>query len=254
MLMVPILRRLRYTVRCLLSGSPTIYLSLAGLKRKDAEGPKTVHRGTDIVIEAFPRSGNTFAYFAFCANQPGPVEVAHHFHAPAQLIAAAHWGIPALLIVRHPADAVCSFVQREPAIPLHQALRSWILFHRRLLFHMDHFVVATFDQVTHDFGQVIGRINGRFGTGFTPFSHDEQAVADCFRRIELRNAERFGGGRIVATGIARPMAERTVAKARLTDKLNRERRLVAAMKEARELHEHYVQRAQSAPVPAGTPV
>ena len=43
---------------------------------------------TELVIEAFPRSANTFATVAFQLSQPAPVRVAHHLHAPAQVTEA----------------------------------------------------------------------------------------------------------------------------------------------------------------------
>ena len=47
-----------------------------------------VDGGTQMVIEGFPRSGNTFAVFAFRHAQRRDIRVAHHLHAPAQVIRA----------------------------------------------------------------------------------------------------------------------------------------------------------------------
>lgn len=157
-------RRLRYELRCAISLSPALYLPLAKLKRIDTDGATVVTPNTDLVLEGFPRSGNTFAYFALQMSQPRPLKLAHHFHAPAQLVAAVRWERPAMVIIRNPSDAVCSFVQREPMITPRQALRSWIRFYKALLAYQYGFVTVTFGQVTSDFGQVIERINERFGT------------------------------------------------------------------------------------------
>src|SRR5919112_6338070 len=67
-----------------------------------------VDRKTQIVIEGFPRSGNTFAVVAFQQAQRESVRVAHHLHMPAQVIRAAKWGIPTLLLARKPTDAALS--------------------------------------------------------------------------------------------------------------------------------------------------
>lgn len=211
--------RVRYELRCLLAVYPAIYLPLARLKRRGPLGAQPVTPGSDLVIEAFPRSGNTFATMAFSRSQPVPIKLAHHLHAPAQLIAAARWQRPALLIIRPPADAVGSFVQREPEISLNQALRNWQRFHAQLLSHLNAFVLATFEQVTDDFGHVIERINVRFGTDFLPFDHSARNVAACFRDIELRNAQRFGEGAVLEGGVARPSAERRAAKTQLLQQL-----------------------------------
>ena len=55
---------------------------------------------TELVIEAFPRSGMTFAVVAFEMAQTRQVRVACHVHAPAQVIEGARRRIPALVLVQ----------------------------------------------------------------------------------------------------------------------------------------------------------
>src|SRR5690348_3804426 len=50
----------RYRLRTSISHVPSIYLTLADLRRRDEDGATVVTRATDLVVEAFPRSGNTF--------------------------------------------------------------------------------------------------------------------------------------------------------------------------------------------------
>ena len=62
------------------------------------KGPRTrpdlmVRRGTEICIEGFPRSGNTFAVYAFELWNPGS-QVAHHLHAPGQFVRALRLSVP----------------------------------------------------------------------------------------------------------------------------------------------------------------
>ena len=64
-----------------------------------------------VVIEGFPRSGNSFARRAFIMAQDETFDVtriAHHLHVPAQVIRAARWRIPTLVLIRRPKDAVLS--------------------------------------------------------------------------------------------------------------------------------------------------
>src|SRR5215204_3265193 len=85
-----------------------------------------VDRRTQIVIEGFPRSGNTFAVVAFQQAQRESVRVAHHHHMPAQVIRAAKWGIPTFLLVSKPTDAATSRVTRDPHVPIRQALKNCV--------------------------------------------------------------------------------------------------------------------------------
>jgi hypothetical protein len=52
-----------------------------------------VDRRTQIVIEGFPRSGNTFAVVALQQAQRESVRVARHLHMPEQVIRAAKSGV-----------------------------------------------------------------------------------------------------------------------------------------------------------------
>ena len=49
------------------------------------------------------------------------------------------------------------------------AVREWLRFYRALRPLQDGFVLATFDEVTTDFGGVIACVNDRFNTTFSLF-------------------------------------------------------------------------------------
>lgn len=231
------LRRIRYEVRNIIADYPPVYLPLARLK-SGTPAAQVVDKNTQLLIEGWPRSGNTFAEQAFRMSQTREVKLAHHFHAPAQVMAAVRRRLPVLVIIRDPVDSVCSFVIRENAITLDQALRSWIRFHDRIMHCRREFVTATFEQVTADFGQVMRRVNRRFDTGFDLFEHTPENVENCFRVIEENNRRRFGGGKIVETGIARPSTARQSSKRTLEDALKSEK-LSPLVRQAREIYGRY---------------
>jgi len=212
-----LLMRTRYRLRTGISHIPSIYLLLTKLRHRDEDGAKIVTRETDLVVEAFPRSGNTFTVTALQHSQPRRLNIAHHCHAPAQLIRAVRLHKPALLIVRQPKDAVLSFVLRHPGISMELGLKSWLHFHRSLLPCTEGMMVATFDQVTNDLGAVVNRINERFGTTFSSFEHTAANEAAIFGAIEARNKKRFGHKEVDEMGVARPSGERAARKAALEE-------------------------------------
>jgi hypothetical protein len=176
-----------------------------------------VDRRTQIVIEGFPRSGNTFAVVAFEQAQREGVRAAHHLHMPAQVMRAARWRIPTLVLIRKPTDAALSWVIREPWVPIRQALEHYVSFYETAAEYRGSFVVGFFEEVTRDYGAVLERVNARFGTGFSPFVHSEDNVKRVFDRIEeLHRAKR--GGRLDEKQIAHPSA----VKAGLKDALKKE--------------------------------
>jgi hypothetical protein len=176
-----------------------------------------VDRETQIVIEGFPRSGNTFAVVAFEQAQPERVRIAHHLHMPAQVVRAAQWGIPTLLLARKPTDAVLSLVVREPGLSIRQALKHYISFYEKAAEYRDSLVVGFFEEVTRDYGVVLERVNAKFGTEFSTFVHSEDNVKCVFDRIEEVHRT-MHGGRLVEKVIAHPSA----IKAGLKDALKKE--------------------------------
>lgn len=207
--------RTKFRLRNAISHLPSVCLPLLDLKRRDQDGMTIANAATDLVMEAYPRSGNTFAITALRHAQHERLRIAHHTHACANLLRAVQLRKPALLIVRAPKDAVLSLVIRHPHLTAEDGLRAWLKFHRPLLPHLDAFVVATFEQVTADFGVVVDRINRRFGTSFPRFEHTEANVQAVFAAIEQRNARLFGGGAVDERGVARPSESRGAIKAEL---------------------------------------
>jgi hypothetical protein len=129
---------------------------------------------TELVVDGYTRSATTYAVYAFQVAQPRPVRVAHHLHAPAQIVAAARWGVPTILLIRDPEGAVLSQVVREPGVTVRDALVSWRRFYEAALRCSDAFVVGGFGRVTTDMGGVIRDLNGRFGTSFAEFERTEE--------------------------------------------------------------------------------
>jgi len=184
---VTLARRARHRFRTRLSESPTLYLPFARLKYP-GPSPEVIGPATELVIDGYTRCASTFAVYALQLAQPEPVRLAHHLHAPAQLIAAARAGVPALAVIREPRDAILSQVVREPDVALRDALVAYTRFYRRLLPFRDRMVVADFGEVTKDFGMVTRRVNDRFGTAFAQFEPTEQNMNRCFELIKLRGS------------------------------------------------------------------
>jgi len=171
----------RWALQSLWAGHPSY---LAYSRRRH---PLAVLRPeTEVVIEAYPRSANTFSAVAFQISQPRPVRLAHHLHAPAQVVAAARRGLPILLPVRHPRDCAISIAIRSPHVSMAEALDAYRRFHEAILPYRDACQVALFEDVTTDFGRVVEALNAKFGTGYVPFAHTAANVERVYALIEER--------------------------------------------------------------------
>lgn len=182
---VPVIRRARHRLRTHVSEHPAIYLPFAR-RKYPGPSPQVVSARTQLVIDGYTRSACTFAVYALQLSQQTPVRIAHHVHAPAQFIEAARRGIPALLVIREPQGAILSQLIREPGVALRDALVAYSRFHTCLLAYREAFVVGEFEEVTHDFGRVVRRLNARFGTSFIEFANTDANLRECLEFIKLR--------------------------------------------------------------------
>jgi hypothetical protein len=199
-----------WELKTVIAEHPRVAVPLARLRGHG----EIVADDTEIVIEAFARSAQSFVVAAFrLAQEPHASRIAHHTHAPSTLLEGVRHGVPALLIVREPEDAILSFLIRTPAVSMAGALRGYVRFHRPLLPHRSGLVVATFDQVTGDLAAVIERVNLRFGTSFRPFEPTEENVDRIFREIEEDERRRARSADGLERSVPRPSAVREELKA-----------------------------------------
>jgi hypothetical protein len=164
---------------------------------------------TQLVIEGFPRSANTYALAAFrCANGPD-VEVADHLHAGRSVRAAVDRGLPCIVLARDPVDACTSMIQRQP-VRARTALAAYLRFYAQVTPVLDNVVVSDFATTTGDFGAVISEVNRRFGTSYRPYEHTEANEAWC--REFVIEADRVDQGAVQGSTVALPHADRVAGR------------------------------------------
>jgi hypothetical protein len=170
-------------------------------------------RTTEIVIEGYPRSGNTFSVVAFQLAQGRRVKVAHHLHAAAQIKRAARLDIPAIVLIREPSEAILSVVVRDPHASMRWALRSYIRFYSTVVPHLEKTVVAPFAIVTSDLASIIRMVNARYGTAFKEFVPSEDALNSVRQTVErMGQLDSMKTGWDYQLGVAVPSEQRRRAK------------------------------------------
>jgi hypothetical protein len=145
---------------------------------------EVVRPDTEILVESFPRSASSFAVAALRSVRTPPLRMAHHLHAPAHVLEAIRLGVPALVLIRDPDRAVLSLLVYRPWLTPSVAYAAYERFHAPLFGHEDGFVVATFEEVTTDFGRTMRRVNARFGCDLPVFEHTPAHVAAINAEIE----------------------------------------------------------------------
>lgn len=211
-----------WTLRTWAGRSPALFNAAFGILN---DGSRLVGRDTGLVLEGFPRSGNSFSVFAFMNAGAGDMKIAHHVHSPSQIIGAARYGVPAVLLIRAPKPAAAAGVAKIPTHTVSDLLRAYTVYYRTLLPLRAHFVIAPFDTLTSDVGRVIDAVNRRFGTSFDRVDTERhRLLSKTFLAQEKLDALLAPGDAESGTGVARfdglePLVERAEAQYRAFLKL-----------------------------------
>ncbi len=207
----------RHSVSLLLGDYPRLYYPV--MRWREHYRDLLISDRTELVIEGYPRSGNTFAVAALEYAQARKLAIARHTHSPAQVIEAVRRRLPVLVLVREPRDAIVSLVIREPIVSLEMALKRYVRYHNRILPYAGGYVVGTFSEVTTNYAPVIERLNQAFHLSLTRFEHTSANCEIVFTIVENMERE-VGRGRVAETCVARPSAVRSEPKARLLEVLD----------------------------------
>ena len=170
-----------------LKSKPMIFKSIARFTQNEKK--VLISDKTDIVIEGFLRTANHYAVVAFQVAQRKPVNIAHHFHSPAQIIIAKRKNIPAITLIRNPIDVAKSLKVYHPNLDIKTIVKGYILFYEPLLDIKDYYVVGEFYEVTTDFGKVIEKVNQKFKTNFNIYEkneYNEKLVAEEIKKIHQK--------------------------------------------------------------------
>ena len=155
---------------------------------------RIVRPDTDLCIEGYNRSANSFAVKAFRdANDSETYthKLATHTHASSQVKQALAYGIPTMVLIREPLAAVASQkalavqlmqVKDPMAFPIEIFVRLYMDFYRHLQPYADQFVVVSFEQATSDFSRVIERLNTKFGTSYAAIEHTKDKEEELFEK------------------------------------------------------------------------
>lgn len=175
------------------------------------------NQNTDLVVEGFPRSGNTFSVdFLFYLNKE--LKMAHHTHDFRNLLLGAKLGVPSVVLVRSPLEAICSYMifsgrNTEVAANFYYEFYSSVKEIKNSLFFIK------FEEVVSDMNSVIIRLNERYNL-------DLQKSEDVVRDSEIvkeRNISRArknnkSDEQFIKT-VGAPSKERDLLKGQIKDEV-----------------------------------
>lgn len=207
---------------------PRLYLPLA---QRRNPGRIPMDASADLVVEGFPRSGNSFLMSWFACANPG-LRIASHLHSIANVTAALRLGVPAVVVIRPPATAIASLALFSPAEPLDQHIARYRRFHRGVLAVAGDVVISPFPTTTGDPARVVEAVAIRSGRQLVltpPGGRDEVTSA-----VEALNVK--ANGALDERKVGRPSAARRQAATVVTDLLRS--RFAAELADLDQLYEH----------------
>ena len=197
------------------------------LAKKSSWAHVAVTPESEICIEGFLRSANTFSVAAFVVTNPSHGHIARHTHLPAQVVKAIELKVPVLLLIRSPRDAALSLKIREPQLSFSRIIKSYTSFYKNLRGYRDAVLVCQFEKVVKDFPSVMEELNDFYGTIFNSGgSHEEiePAAFDEVARMFEDYQSRMGQGlENSSERIAKPNSKRREMKEGLVKELELEK-------------------------------
>ena len=147
---------------------------------------KAVSPKTDITIDGFQRSANTYCYFYF-KHLNNDLQIAHHSHSYRQIIYSVKNKIPTVLLIRNPLDAISSsFIYHNQKIPIKSLAKAWINFYKPLIPLTNKMVIANFDDSVDNFSTIIKNVNELYNTKFESKLHHD-SIDEIKALINNRN-------------------------------------------------------------------
>jgi len=205
---------MRRAGRRLLAVSPRIYCAAARSRR--GRNRTIVDRRSNLLVEGFPRSGNTYVVAWLTLARP-TLRIASHVHHAAHVRRAQQLGVPALIVMRHPRDAVLSNLVFDPSSGARRLIEDWIDFYDETALARAGTVVVTFEAATSDMPGVLARLERSTGLDLRPEAPPPDDAV--FALVQSLGDRRFGGA--PDARVARPTTNRGADKDEVAHLLDR---------------------------------
>lgn len=178
---------------------------------------RLVTKNSDLVLEGFPRSANTYFFWYFDTAQRREWKVAHHLHSPYQIRAAVKHRIPCVFLIRNPLDCVASAVLRDARLSVGAALRSYLTLYSTAVEHANHLLLVPQKMAIKNPHEVIGAINARYGCAFDILP--KERLGEVYERINARHLSDWKLSEPDPARLALPSAQKEAAKEPIAEQI-----------------------------------
>ncbi|MEM9311118.1 MAG: hypothetical protein AAGA34_06695 [Pseudomonadota bacterium] len=153
--------------------NPLVFRLVASVRNRQLGLLRWVTPDTDLLIEGFPRSANTFFMRIIRAATGEDLRIASHLHRPEQIEMAMRYGVPGVIIFREPLECVASLVVRNPDYAVRDSLMRYKRFcEAALASDPNTTLVLDFEDVTRAPEVFAKAVLAHFGFDHTPIDAD----------------------------------------------------------------------------------
>lgn len=155
--------------------------------------------GSDLMIDGFPRSANSYLFHAVRISLPD-VSLCGHTHSGAAVLRAASNGVPAFIALREPRACCASLVQYlGKYATLQESLRAYIRYFESFVDEIGPSVTyVSFESVTTSIDSVLVSVAGAIGAGPPQVVGDTLDIAVHEKLRERNLFYNKGSGRTIA--------------------------------------------------------
>ena len=184
------------------------YRPFTGLFRCFSERyPHYAKDDSQICIEGFPRSGNTFLVAAIQRWNP-EIKISHHSHLASNAKYALDNSVPTVILIREPLEAVSSAMIWDGRLSAEVGLRGYLSFYRSLMSDLPQVLVLGFAEFTQRPDKSVEKINQRFGLQLQWKEYDDRELRAVSRYLS-KHDQRSNRG---ATSASLPNREKEQLK------------------------------------------
>ncbi len=228
--MKSLLKRLKISLK-IYFGESSLFYNLLSISTPGID-KRMVTKDTDICLEGFPRSGNTFLFHSFKFYNPD-TKIAHHVHAEIQFIRAIKFGVPCVIVIREPLETLASLMVVDGILNLNLAFQYYISYYQRLIRYCDQVVIIDNDDIENG---VIGKLERINKANNKTFKY-EGLTAEALKAVTANMRESNRGGRYRML-IPLPDKEKSTLKEKINQDIKSHQRFEEAMNLYRKVKSH----------------
>jgi hypothetical protein len=143
-------------------------------------------KNTELVLEGYPRSGNTWLRNAILFKKKDII-ISSHIHYPCSIRFAVKRNIPCIILLRNPLDSISSLMIRDKTYDVKTAIDYYIFFYENSIYYKkNNVILLDFKLVVSDLNLCFKILNDNFNLNLSFFSKKN---LDDFKSF-LENSEK----------------------------------------------------------------